>query len=146
MYENTQSITLPVLSASADILRKLFVTYKATVGLSLPDTVGDSTSIIGITAEDYVDATADTGESQDVLPVYRLDGSGKLEITAGDAITVGQKVIAGNDGKAMPSSTTATATTPAGDYQEVGIAFTAAGAADEILTILPIRGEVITTA
>ena len=63
-YEAVRSVSLEVLSASADIAQRRFVTYKATVGLTLPATADDSTDIFGITLEAYDDSEADLGNAR----------------------------------------------------------------------------------
>ena len=143
-YEKVRSVSLEVLAATADIPQRRFVTYVATNGLSLPATAGDSVDIVGVTLEAYDDSEADLGRAATMIPVGLLDGA-KIEVEAGAAIAVGVTVIAANDGRAVASTTTAGGTTPAGEYQELGVVVEAAGAAGEIATIQSFRGRVVTT-
>ena len=143
-FQNVRSVSMTVLSASADIPQRRFVTWKVTTGLTLPATANDSDTIVGVTLEGYDDSTADLGESSDTVPVALLDGA-IMEVEAGAAVTQGARIIAGNDGRAIVSTTTAGGTVPAGDYQEVGIALTAASAAGEIITFVSLRGPIVTT-
>lgn len=145
VWERVNTASLEVLSASADIPARRFVTVKATVGLTLPATANDSTDIIGVTTELYDDSEYDAGNASNCITVAMLSGSGKLEVEAGAAITKGARIIAGNDGRAIASTTTAGGTVPAGGYTEIGIADTAAGAAGEFITFTPINGPIVTT-
>lgn len=140
-----RAVSLEVLSASADIPQRRFVTFKATNGLSLPATAGDSAKLAGVSLEAYDDSEADIDGASTVIPVAVLDG-GPLEVEAGEALTVGMVVISGNDGRAVESTTTAGGTVPAGNYQECGLVIGAAPAAGDVATILPIRGRIVTTA
>lgn len=144
-YEAVRTVSLEVLSASADIPARRCVTFAATEGLSLPATAGESVDIIGVTLEAYDDSEADLGNASTVIPVGMLAGSGKLEAEAGGNITVGQRLISGNDGRLVASTTTAGGTTPVGTYREIGIALSAA-AAGAVVTFVPIAGPVVTTA
>jgi hypothetical protein len=144
-YEAVRTVSLEVLSASADIPQRRFVTVAATDGLTLPASVGESEDIVGVTLEAYDDSEADLGNASTVLPVALLAGSGKLEVEAGGTITVGQRIVAGNDGRAIASTTTAGGTVPAGNYREVGIALSG-GAVGEVITFVPIAGPIVTTA
>jgi len=144
-FEAVRVVSLEVPSASADIAQKRFVTFKATNGLAFPATAGESEDIIGVTAEAYDDSEADLGNASTVIPVHMLMGSGKLEVEAGGTIAVGDRIVSGNDGRAIASTTTAGGTVPAGNYREIGIALSAGGAG-EIITFVPIAGPIVTTA
>jgi len=143
-FEAVRSITLNVLSASADIAQGSCVIWDGTEGLSLPATAGESTEILGVTLELYDDSEADLDAASSVIPVALLDGA-KIEVLSGAAITAGDTVIAGNDGRVVTTTTTAGGTTPAGDYQEIGIALTASGGAGEFITMASFRGQIVTT-
>lgn len=143
-YESVRTVSLPVLSSSVDILQRRFVTFAATEGLSLPATAGESVDIIGVTLEAYDDSEFDAGSASNVIPVAMLAGSGKLEVEAGGDITVGQRIVSGNDGRAIASTATAGGTVPAGTYREIGIALNAA-AVGQVVTFVPITGPVVTT-
>jgi hypothetical protein len=145
-YEAVHAISLEVIAASADIPQRRFVTFETTNGLQLPADVGQGVNLIGVTLEGYDDSEADAGNGTTVIPVAMLNGSGKLEAEAGAAIAVGDLLIVGNDGRPIPSTTTAGGTVPAGNYREIGIAVSATGAAAEVVTFVPITGPVVTTA
>ncbi len=145
-YEAVRTVSLEVLASTVDIPQRRFVTFEATNGLQLPADVGQGEDIIGVTLEAYDDSEADAGNASPVVPVAMLSGSGKIEAEAGGIITVGARIIVGNDGRPVASTTTAGGTVPAGNYREVGIALSASGAAGEVITFVPVTGPIVTTA
>lgn len=144
-YEAVRAISLPVLASTVDIPARRFVTFEATNGLQLPADVGQGEDLIGVTLEAYDDSEFDAGNASNTLSVALLAGSGKIEAEAGGIITVGARLIVGNDGRPIVSTTTAGGTVPAGNYREIGIALSATGAAGEVVTFVPITGPIVTT-
>lgn len=143
--ENQRGGSLEVLSASADIPIRRFVTFKATNGLALPATAGEGSLIVGVTLEAYDDSEADLGNSSTVVAVGDIEGR-LFEVEAGAALAVGTVVIPGNDGRPVATTTTAGGTVPAGTYQQLGVVVEASGAAGEVCTVRGFRGAFVTTA
>lgn len=142
-YECTRSVSLEVISASADIPLRRFVTFKVTNGLALPGSAGDPARIVGTTLETYDHSEVTSGNGSNVVPVALIDGA-KLEIEAGEALPVGTWVIAGDDGRAMASTATAGTNLTAGAHQELGSVVIAAGGAGEVATIQTKEGQFLT--
>lgn len=147
-YESVRMITLDVGTAGADIPKRRFVSYGDNAGtarLQLPSVAGNPLDILGVSMEPYVDADHDAGNASSHIGVGVIDG-GIMEVQAGSALVPGNRVIAGTDGKAYASTTSAAANTPAGVYQEIGIVVGDASIAiDEIVTIATFRGTTVTT-
>jgi hypothetical protein len=127
MFENVRSISLTVASATV-IAQHEFVTID-TNGNAVEVTDGIADYCVGIAAE----ASADGDDV--AIPVVLLDG-GVCEVIAGAAIAVGDGIVVGDEGRAYPHDQTAGGNAPAGTYEIVGIAKTAAGAAGETLSIV----------
>jgi len=144
-HQSACTISLPILSAAADIPARRFTTFKATNGVALPGSAGEPAAIVGITAESYDHSQASAGLGSTTVAVARLDGA-VLEVEAGEALTVGQAVIAGDDGRAMAATTVAGPNLTAGPHQVVGIVKAPASAAGVVAEIISIRGQVLTLA
>lgn len=123
-----RSVSLAIGAATV-VAANHFVTL--TSGLVVEVTDGDDAAdpIVGVALESR---TASTSEEQ-TIPVALLDG-GILEVEAGMAISLGDSVYVGNDGRAY-TGTTAAAQNPADTYVNVGIALDAAAAAGDAVTI-----------
>jgi len=143
-YQSACTISLPILSAAADIPDRRLVTTGAN-GVALPAAAGEPAAIVGITAESYDHSQASAGLGSTTVAVARLDGA-VLEVEAGEALTVGQAVIAGDDGRAMAATTVAGPNLTAGPHQVVGIVKAPASAAGVVAEIISIRGQVLTLA
>ena len=120
------SLKVNVAAHNADIPQRRFVNFTAN-GLRLAGNAGDA---VGVTLEAYDDSEFDAGNASDVIPVGLLDG-GRLEVQAGAAVAAGARVMSNASGQAI-TATGATA-------RVLGIAQTAAGAANEVITVIGLK-------
>lgn len=121
--ENARSISLIPVAAN-EILQNKFVA----VGLSgFIDEATNAGDAVGISLE-RSPSTAQDAEQDDVaIPVALLDGA-KLEIVAGATVQPGDRVMSDATGRAIIAT--------GASSRVLGIALSAATAADEIITII----------
>ncbi len=143
-YQNAEAITLPILTGATVDIPKGRVLTLTSVGATLPAALEDV--YVGVSSEASDVSESLLGNAEGVISAVAMKPGTAVEIEAGAAITLGQAIIVGNDGRAMPGVVGATATTPIGDYIEIGVAQSAAGAAGEFVTVMLGMGNSLTTA
>lgn len=130
-FQKMNSVTIPV--AAAAVITAKHGVYIDSNGQALEITDGDTQQCVGVALESRV---ADTASVEDALevPVAIFD-SGIFEIEAGEAMTAGDRIYVGNDGRAY-SGTGAGAENPAGTYSQIGTLLSGGGAAGAAATFI----------
>ena len=124
-FEATRSISMQAASG-ADIGQRRFVTLGAN-GIAQS---GANEEAHGVALEPYDDSEFANDNASRTIPVALLDGA-KIEVEAGAAVTAGDFVTSDANGQAVTATT---------GQRILGQAFSAAGAANEVLTIVGLRG------
>lgn len=144
--ENAVLYSLPVFSGTADIPVDRFVVFENPEGVKLPDdSISGRTRIVGITAQNYIQADADAGQGRTVLPIYNIDASSILRVEFGGAVTLGQNIISGLDGRAYFSGIASGSSlqVPDGDYQVLGTCY-GNYVENQIGSFIAFRGPIVT--